>query len=69
MILYSLPPALARYPCNACNGFSLDNVERGPLTVTRRRAREQGADRANRLAVAPNDSPDVALPHLQPENR
>ena len=33
--------------------------------MPRRRAREQRANRSNRLPVAPNDPSDIALAHLQ----
>src|SRR6202045_1812672 len=47
----------------------LHDLERGPLSVTRGGAGQQRADRLDRLPVAPNDSADVGLAQLDPEDR
>ena len=47
----------------------LYDFESGPLTVARGRTGEHGANCVNRLAIAPNDAADVALPKLQFEDR
>jgi hypothetical protein len=46
----------------------LHDIQRRLFPVTGRRAREQGANGADRLPVAPDNSPDIGLPHLQPED-
>ena len=51
------------------NDFLLHDIQRRLLSVTRCRAREQGANCTNRLSIASDDSPDVCLPHLQAKDR
>ena len=43
----------------------LDNFEDGPLAVARRRAREQRADRLNRLATSADHTTDIRPSKLQ----
>ena len=47
----------------------LDDLERRAMSVPRRGAGEQSADRLNRLPVATDDPADVALPHHEPKHR
>ena len=48
--------------------FLLHDIQSRLLPVTRRGARKQGANRANRLSVTSDNPADVGLPQLQPEN-
>ena len=45
-----------------------NDIQRRLLSMTRRCARKQGANRANRLSVTSDNPADVGLPQLQPEN-
>src|SRR3954464_13202026 len=47
----------------------LDDLECGPLTVTRGGAGQQSPDGLDSLAVSANDAPDVGLAQLHAEDR
>ena len=47
----------------------LHDIERRFLPMPRCGTREQRADRANRLTVAPDDAADIGLTHLQTKDR
>jgi len=47
---------------------SFDDLESGPLPVARSRAAEQRPNSVNRLAIAPDHTPDIALTQLHFED-
>lgn len=67
--LWYLYKILSEIPNWAEGPDLLHDLQRRPLAVTRRGAGQQGADGLNRLAIAANDPPNIALPQLHPENR
>ncbi len=50
-------------------GSLLDDIERHLLSVARRGAGQQRTQCPNRLAIPPNDSSDIRLPHLETKDR
>src|SRR3989442_6413692 len=59
----------AQRPISNRYGNLLDDFEGGALAMTRRGAVEHRANRVNRLAVATDDTADVALAQLHFEDR